>query len=621
MTKHISRRIFALTALYVAIILGIFALQFTKGNAFSRVIGSMMVSGSVETDSSGKEKPQLPIHVVSNGVNLYVDEKNPVLAYSAGKSPVALEVTGFQYDAERFRILFSDGVRMSFVPEKRGDSDVLTISCDIPARFERISLPYKITRSARVERKDSQSLVVLGKNRFIFSGKAEVGQGAISFPASAPVVYYQTWIPAKGLVIADLPSIPASSSAEYERAVERFASAALSSLKASVSSGALSEPVVAAFVAEMGRIGMYRAAIESLPESYRHGTSRGYLTSPFLNDLERTFPLLVQKERQDRSLISRQLSEGNPACLEYPSLIPYLYDRGSEILARDVLRLAASLDLTAVSARQAAGILEAMMDMDGYPTGQENTLRVLADACERRIKNALVRVGDDLFLSDDGKTIDTEATFRVASILIRYGSNPSLAAWKAAGHLLAGSLLPFAGERASLPALFAFAEGGDGASRGGVVARADRILDAATLYPLVVTGNTYYPRAVSFAREAGAGVWAWTSAVSAKVSRPDSDTLRISARFPIGETHYMIVRGIKPFSRIEIYGMDFRTDPRFESYNSSGYVYDEESETLLLKMRHKAEVEEVVLHLGGEESPAETGTGAAAPASEPSAAE
>jgi hypothetical protein len=87
MTKHISRRIFALTALYVAIILGIFALQFTKGNAFSRVIGSMMVSGSVETDSSGKEKPQLPIHVVSNGVNLYVDEKTPCSPIPPGRAP------------------------------------------------------------------------------------------------------------------------------------------------------------------------------------------------------------------------------------------------------------------------------------------------------------------------------------------------------------------------------------------------------------------------------------------------------------------------------------------------------------------------------------------------------
>jgi hypothetical protein len=41
--------------------------------------------------------------------------------------------------------------------------------------------------------------------------------------------------------------------------------------------------------------------------------------------------------------------------------------------------------------------------------------------------------------------------------------------------------------------------------------------------------------------------------------------------------------------------MSFRTDPRFETYNSSGYVYKRPSETLLLKSRHKTEFEKVRL--------------------------
>jgi hypothetical protein len=71
--------------------------------------------------------------------------------------------------------------------------------------------------------------------------------------------------------------------------------------------------------------------------------------------------------------------------------------------------------------------------------------------------------------------------------------------------------------------------------------------------------------------------------------------MRITASFPQGDTHYMVIKGIKPFGRIQIYGMDFHTDPRFESYNSSGYKYDAETGTLFLKMRHKAENEDVVI--------------------------
>ena len=46
---------------------------------------------------------------------------------------------------------------------------------------------------------------------------------------------------------------------------------------------------------------------------------------------------------------------------------------------------------------------------------------------------------------------------------------------------------------------------------------------------------------------------------------------------------------------LEIYGMKFRTDPRFESYNSSGYVYNARTKTLFLKYRHKAETEIIKL--------------------------
>ena len=41
--------------------------------------------------------------------------------------------------------------------------------------------------------------------------------------------------------------------------------------------------------------------------------------------------------------------------------------------------------------------------------------------------------------------------------------------------------------------------------------------------------------------------------------------------------------------------MAFRTDPRFETYNSSGYVYRSTSDTLLLKSRHKSEIENITM--------------------------
>jgi len=161
--------------------------------------------------------------------------------------------------------------------------------------------------------------------------------------------------------------------------------------------------------------------------------------------------------------------------------------------------------------------------------------------------------------------------------------------------------LGFVGNQSALPAQFTLA-GDDSGEKTGLVAQADQMISPSVAYPLLVTGNTWYPHTVSLASQAGPGVWAWTSARSLQVTKPSADSMRITASFPQGDTHYMVIRGIKPFRRIQIYGMDFRTDPRFESYNSSGYRYDAETGTLFLKMRHKAEYEDVMIWFGSPSS-------------------
>ena len=74
-----------------------------------------------------------------------------------------------------------------------------------------------------------------------------------------------------------------------------------------------------------------------------------------------------------------------------------------------------------------------------------------------------------------------------------------------------------------------------------------------------------------------------------------ADEYNFDIDFPNGDTHYLIIKGIPQFNSIYIYDMAFRTDPRFETYNSSGYVYKKSTETLLLKSRHKAQNEKVKL--------------------------
>lgn len=86
-------------------------------------------------------------------------------------------------------------------------------------------------------------------------------------------------------------------------------------------------------------------------------------------------------------------------------------------------------------------------------------------------------------------------------------------------------------------------------------------------------------------------------------AKKEGNSLTLTIDFPENWTHYVMFKGIPKFSTIYIYNMAFRTDPRFETYNSSGYVYKHEEEILLLKSRHKSKLETVRFDLGQAAAP------------------
>lgn len=578
--------------LYIVFILGIFSVQFTRGTSFSHSFGSMLVSGSEEILEDGRAVPLLPVHVVFNGINIYVDNQNPVRAFTGVNTSIPLQVTSFSYENGRFVLECTEAVRITFYTEKAGGADSLKIQASFPARYQKISLPYKITRSARIEHKDSLSLIRSGKQLFSFSFPVDLASPSLVLTRAQPALVYHTWTPPQALSLPALAVLPGATADALRRATEQFASVALASFRSAIDGGNLSEPLVTAYIAEMGRIGMYRTAVESIPDSFRNSTSRTWIPSPFLNNLVRTWETQIQKEREDRALLSRQIADGNTAVFEFPSLVQYLTDRESTVLISDLVRLAQTTDISTLSVNRTAGVLEMVMEMELFQNTTELSLNVLAEACERRLLQSMMRKGDRLYISDDGRTLSSLDTLRVGSVLHRYGTG-ARSEWRSVGNLLVTSLLNFAPDSASLPSHFMFSTDGDG--RSGLIAQTDRILDAALVYPLVFWDSTWYPRAHSLAREAGPGVWTWTVAQSIRVDRLAQGQLRLRVRFPVNESHYMVIKGIKPFNRIQMYGIDFRTDPRFETFNSSGYVYNEQTETLYLKKRHRSEVEDILI--------------------------
>jgi hypothetical protein len=111
-------------------------------------------------------------------------------------------------------------------------------------------------------------------------------------------------------------------------------------------------------------------------------------------------------------------------------------------------------------------------------------------------------------------------------------------------------------------------------------------------YHLIVD-NPYYPHETSLYNAVGPGAWIYGIADFSVVST-DQDNLTIEMRFPVNATHHFIIQGVRPFNQIQMHGIPWRSDPTYERY-STGWVYEEGTQTLRGKITHRVENEQLVI--------------------------
>ena len=568
----------------------------------------MTVTGRQERAESGKMIPLLPLHVVSNGLNLYISEQNPVYAVDEGDITSALRVLAYQfYEAEaRFSVHCSDDVVISFFSERRGDVDSLMVEAVLPEGIKRILLPWKITQNAGIERADGKIFVRSGKRQYTFTGSfgfdtdgedtvAQFEEPHLVLAKGQPFASYKTYLPLEELDITTIPSMVQASAESYTAALNSFSSAVVHAGTQALSSKRITEKTLIAYIAEMGQRGKFAGTMETAPAQTLARNVRTYLSNPFYDNVQETHVGLIADDAKKRERYAALITDNSLEIFEQDGLIPFLTDRGSRRSIEGLFRLIEKMDVAQLNARQAAGVLEVWLDCTHYYPERKTLFEDLLPVCEKKITDALLLIDEGLYLSNDGTYIDSVATLASARILMRYGTEQS-SVWQSVARMLVTSLLRYSGESAGLPVGFTVT--GSKSTQLVITADDSDVLDAGTLYPLLKPDNSWYPHAQSLALQAEAGIWAWTCAQNIEVLENTSKTLVLRIRFPEGQSHYLTLHGIRPFYRIEMYGIPFRSDARFEMYNSSGYAYNAGSKTLYLKMRHKSEYETIRLLLG-----------------------
>ena len=594
----------ALTISYILIIFGIFVIQFTIGKTFYYTIGAMTVSGRDEVDETGNRTPLLPLHIVSNGLDFYITDQTPLTAKTSNNEDITLKVLEYKKNEDSFSVVCSNGVLIDFNSYLSETIATVRISVSMPSEIETVYFPWKLTQSARLERQDGQIFLRYGKDRFIFRGGHGFGNSDdtselphLILSSSKKTAIYETYVQSESLDFDSIFRLPIATEEEYNKTKQLFRENALEYFSNVISSRNYNEELLTAYIAEKTFNGEYAKALVYAPASLLPKEKRTYISTTFYGNLAQNDKSLAAYHKKKLSGIELGIARAETSVFDRVSLIPFLINNSRVNLISALEKMASNAKQEDLNSFLAAGLLEAAMDYAFYFPNKQNIFMENSEKYENVLKDSLISIDNGLYISSDKKTIDTEKTLQAASILIRYGNSyPDKDSWKAVGQALYSSIFSLGGNSSSLPASFDIQ--GDKAKKLGLMANDALILHAEKLYPAAIKDNPHYPHEESLALKAEPGIWAWTSAHDINVLKNDAKifSFRISAK--TGDTHYMIIRGIRPFYRIQVYGIDFRSDPRFEIYNSSGYVYDERTRTLLLKIKHKKDDEDIVLFLG-----------------------
>ena len=581
MSKHPIRKFLGLSVLYSLIILGIFLLQFRSETARSQSFGSLRLQ-LVETQSDSQQKHlKNTFQSTYKGLVLFADDQNPAIITKTDGTTQAIAIQSWQeVDASSFILNFDQGINIQFSVKAGGADDYLSLEAQLPEEIEAIALSYKPNSGYLVTEQTARRVIISSKTQEYEITAAEVTPVYLVLSNKEQLATYSIFDPLNAFEFAMTRDLPLSAETTFTETISKFKSDFIQLASQSLSDTS-TEQLVVAYIAAMAENRQYKEALNKIPSNLKTSSRRTYLSAPYFNTLASMNTSLVRHMENRSSMINYAIQQKNLDIFTIQDLAEVLCTLEGKDVVTKLITMPASLIEFNPSVAQAAGIINTYTRLSSFDrTLAQNLMPVLEKSLETisaacSLENNLIR------LEENEASLPILDSIAVGMALIAYGNLTGNMDYKATGYLIINSYItPEVSENLHI---------------------------MTELYPIVVPHNTYYPHITIVANIENSGnnkpVWAWTIAQNINYTKQSNGDVTITMDFPQGEINHSIFNGIKPFRRIDIYAMPFRTDPKFESYNSSGYVYNAETQTMFFKSLHKAQRETIKLYYSAAPTP------------------
>jgi hypothetical protein len=279
------------------------------------------------------------------------------------------------------------------------------------------------------------------------------------------------------------------------------------------------------------------------------------------------------------------VSASDVALVSVQGLVPLVLDHGSPALQQSCLGfLTAARDLQKLDMAAGLGLLEALVDWTECVGAAEPVTKTLNDLVAKRILPAVRTTDAGVFLESTSGSSDVAGNVRCGSLLLRAGPVISSTLASAVGRGLLTASLGLADADGILPKALTLDAGRVSARSGSLVPE--------SIYRLLPI-DRLIAREVPLARQLGSGSWIWTSARITALESTDTG-LRLVLGYPAGIAHHFVIQGIRPFTKVQLHGIAWHSDPTYYKY-SDGWSYEPSTRTFSMKLTGKSDQEELVI--------------------------
>lgn len=596
------RPVFIIVPLLYLLLGFLFLFQHIRNTeTFSTVVSGIDLTGTRTLQTQLNNPSIRNIRLTYNGLSLPLRSGSVVIVTADGIHH-KLPISSYRVDGQEVRIIFKYNIILKFYTDPH--SQKITLVPEIPALIpavKSIIIPISLDRKTVLETTEAGQILLKTPDGHIYYLK-HPSDTIVDFKRGRMKIHVQETLE-KAIVLSPEAGKGRTAFMWYEQEGKTISSTLFNETTQLYTDIAFagwqrrlnpktgqwglpegkayySEKAINAFLAESLVRGVYGKNWLTLTTAFESGTGDLTLESaPFMGDIvsktDQFWGPVTQKTRQIRS----DIENGNRDILMEPALTGYLEDFGlyglREAFSEMLMATTPDMDLLVM-----ARTLHHITDLQEAGFRTDGQAEIIERLVEKGILPGIFWLGDGLYIFSAGGKADIRNTIYIGFVLTRIARLESNEKYMAIGRKMILSALKLNDELGILPETVSF-NGNDMKERTGAIPPEE-------IYPWI-RENPYYPRRVSLARAIDRNSWLLTSAALPKINHTPTET-SVTFQYPRGDVHHLVLKGIRPFQEIQMHGIRWNTDRRFQYY-SDGWSYDEDTRTLYFKITHRNETE------------------------------